>query len=652
MLSKLGIETVDDLIHHIPSRLADFSNEVPISDLKIGEKVTLTAELLSITNVKTKTGKTLQIAQVTDDTGKLQIIWMKQYFLLKILRPGMIVRFFGELKFWGKQRAFVFPKFEILNSENTSGEGAIMTTYPLTDGLSSKWIKKRVKHALENTQVREFLQEKLLSQFSLLNYNTSLNKIHFPESEEDFKLARERLAFNELLLLQIQASLDKIQYKEDNTARKLEADLKDIQEFVDKLPFKPTDSQTKAFAEIHKDLAKPNPMNRLLEGDVGSGKTVVASFGAFVAFLGGSQSAFLAPTQVLAEQHYKTLKQILFPFNMNVSLVTGSTVIDDESRTNIYVGTHALLHRPQLFQKTDFIVIDEQHKFGVKQRAKLLEHAKQDGFTPHLLTMTATPIPRTVTLTMYGDLDLTSLDELPSGRKRIKTWVVPKAKRKPAYKWIEKQINDFGVQAFVVCPLIDESEHEIFAEVKAATVEYEKLKKIFKNLKIGLLHGKLKSEDKTKVLTDFRDKKYDILVTTPVVEVGVDIPNATIMMIEASDRFGLAQLHQLRGRVGRSDKQSYCLLFTESKSGSAKKRLKTLEKIDMGRELAEIDLELRGPGEIFGVRQSGLPELKIASWTDIDLVKKTREFAKEVTRNQNKYKNIMQFFRSKQITRN
>lgn len=652
LLKKLSIETIDDLLHHIPSRLADYTNTVAIKDLKLNEKVTLTVELVSITNVRTKTGKVMQVASVTDNTAKLQVIWVGQPYLLKLLRPGMIISLFGELKFWGKQRAFVFPKFEILNSDVAPEKGKIMTSYPLTEGLNHTWISKRVKHVLDRIELEDFLEEEMRLEFTLHHFKDALENIHFPKSEEAWLAARRRLAFNELLLLQLQNAIDKMEYKQLNKAKKLELQKDYFEEFIKSLPFSLTSSQEKAIKEISRDLAKSSPMNRLLEGDVGSGKTVVAAFGVFVSFAGGSQSVFLAPTQVLAEQHFKTLQKLLSPFNLRISLITGDRVEGTLGRADLFVGTHALLYRPELYENTNFIVIDEQHRFGVKQRAKILEFAKKDGVTPHLLTMTATPIPRTVTLTMYGDLDLTSLDELPKGRKKIKTWVVPKAKRKAAYRWIEEQIVKDKVQVFVVCPLIEESEAETFSEVKAAAVEYEKLKEIFPKLKIGLMHGRLKAQEKTEILENFRDKKLDILVTTPVVEVGVDIPNATIMMIEGADRFGLAQLHQLRGRVGRGEKQSYCLLFTETKSSDARKRLKTLETVHEGRKLAEIDLELRGPGEIFGVKQSGLPELRIASWTDIDLIKKTKSLATKIAKNQHKHPRVMEYYKSKQITQN
>jgi len=483
-------------------------------------------------------------------------------------------------------------------------------------------------------------------------FRQALEKIHDPKTTDEWERARRRLAFNELLLLQIQSTFKKQEFREENIAKRINIEDKNHNEFVNSLPFTLTNSQIKAVSEIKSSLGEKYPMNRLLEGDVGSGKTVVAGFGIFSSFVNNYQTVLLAPTQVLAAQHFNTLNNLLSNFGVRVSLVTGSETTKDLGRPDLLVGTHALLHRPALFDNVALLIIDEQHRFGVKQRSKLMENAKSAGHMPHVLSMTATPIPRTISLTLYGDLDLSSLDEMPEGRKPVKTWVVKPKKRKAAYKWIEEQISKDGVQAFVVCPLIDESDAETLKEVKAASVEYEKIRKALPKLKVGLLHGRLKPKEKEAVLNDFRKGKSDILVSTPVVEVGVDIANATIMMIEAADRFGLAQLHQLRGRVGRGDKQSYCLLFTENKSRKIIKRLEFVSKTNSGRDLAKEDLKTRGPGEIFGTKQHGLPEIKIARWTDIDLIKSSRKLAEKAVADQKGHKNIIKYYKSKQITSN
>jgi len=368
-------------------------------------------------------------------------------------------------------------------------------------------------------------------------------------------------------------------------------------------------------------------MNRLLEGDVGSGKTVVAAAAIYIAQLNGVQSALMAPTEILANQHLKTLNQVLTPLGVKTSLLTGATrkKIKD---FDLAIGTHALIHKRAKFSKLGLVIIDEQHRFGVEQRGELVSRGK----APHILTMTATPIPRTIALTLYGDLDLSVIDEMPPGRQAVKTWVVPPNKRNAAYDWIRKQVEKTLNQAFIICPLIEESRHETLQSVRAATSEFKKLQKeVFPDLKLGLLHGRLKSKEKNAVLEKFKKGKLDILVSTPVVEVGIDIPTATIMMIEGAERFGLAQLHQLRGRVGRGLQQSYCLLFTDFQGEKIIKRLKALERTNIGMKLAELDLQIRGPGEIYGTAQHGFFDLKVASFSDLPLIEKTRKTATQLT---------------------
>ncbi|KKU09031.1 MAG: ATP-dependent DNA helicase RecG, partial [Candidatus Woesebacteria bacterium GW2011_GWB1_45_5] len=379
-----------------------------------------------------------------------------------------------------------------------------------------------------------------------------------------------------------------------------------------------------------KDLSDKVPMNRLLEGDVGSGKTAVAAIAAFAAFANGFQTVIMAPTQILAEQHYATLNELFKDYKVRLSLITSSTKKSDLGRADVFVGTHALIHKKISFSNIALVVIDEQHRFGVEQRAHLV---KKSG-TPHVLTMTATPIPRTIALTTYGDLDLSVLTEMPKGRDKITTWTVPPQKRQSAYGWIKKQLAGSKSQVFIICPLIEESEKETMEGVKAATEEFRNLKSIFSHFKLGLLHGRLKAKEKEKVLGNFRNRKIDVLVSTPVVEVGIDIPNATVMVIEDAERFGLAQLHQLRGRVGRGNKKSYCLLFSKIKYS---RRLAAMEKTHSGFELAELDLKLRGPGEIFGTRQSGFAELKVASWGNYELIRETRDLAENIMENPSKF---------------
>ncbi len=472
---------------------------------------------------------------------------------------------------------------------------------------------------------------------SLVSFGDAISKVHFPQNTSETEIGRKRLAFNELLFLQMQSLKRRRAWQRNRPSVTLKINAALMNQFIEALPFTLTESQKTAMQDIFKDLKKSYPMNRLLEGDVGSGKTVVAAAGAFLSFINGYQTVFMVPTQILAQQHYETLKKLLARFKVRINLVTSHDSRSDLGRADVFIGTHALMHKKVDFDQVGLVVIDEQHRFGVEQRAHLTTKAGGKKSAPHVLTMTATPIPRSIALTLYGDLDLSTLNELPKGRQKIATWVVLPQKRERAYGWMKTQISKFKTQIFVVCPLIEESDKETMQQVKAATKEYEDLKKVFKDLNIGLLHGRMTVKAKNKALGDFRSRKIDILVATPVVEVGIDVPNATIMLIEGADRFGLAQLHQLRGRVGRGEKKSYCLLFSESKSQKVFSRLGAMTKIMSGFELAELDLRLRGPGEVFGTAQHGFPELKIARWTDIELIKNAKRAAEEVLENPQKF---------------
>jgi len=620
-LEKIGIKTFKDLIYHIPARYLDFREKSPISRLSIGESITIKGKVDSIKNLYTRSGKKIQLAQVSDKSGSVDVIWFNQPFLIKTIKEGETYSFSGKVDWFGRKKAMISPLI------NTFG---IVPIYPETYGISSKWLRGKIKTAYQliGGEITEYLPQT----YGFLDLPSAIKEIHFPNDPDRAKKARERLAFDELLALQITNLKRKSAWQKNHPVYNLEINRKEINQFIDNLPFKLTVSQNKVIDEIIEDLQKPYPMNRLLEGDVGSGKTVVAATAAFIAFLNGCQSVIMTPTQILAQQHFDTLNNLLQPFKVRISLITSAITEKDLGRCDIFVGTHSLIHQKINIDKVALVVIDEQHKFGVEQREHLVKKIGKKNISPHVLTMTATPIPRTVALTFYGDLDLSTLNETPEGRQKITTWVVPKEKRDNAYKWIDKNIQKIGSQVFIVCPLIEESESETLKDIRSVTKEYQSLKKIFKGRKLGLLHGKLKMEEKNKVVDDFRSRKLDILVATPVVEVGIDIPNATIMVIEAADRFGLAQLHQLRGRVGRSDIKSYCLLFYQNEGEKSKARLSAMEKGISGFELAELDLKLRGPGEIFGLRQSGIPELKIASWTDIDLIKKAKEAAEEISK--------------------
>jgi len=627
-LKKLGIETVEDFLYYFPFRYIDYSLISPIRLAQPGETITIKGKIISLKNEYTSKGKKIQKGRVADSSGTIEVIWFNQPFLVKVLKPQTIVSLSGKVDFWVKKPALISPEYEIIKSQSQIHTGRLVPVYHETYGISSKWLRARIAFLLKNliSKIEEFLPSEIINKYDLLDLRNSLVQIHFPKDKKYAELSRKRFAFEELFLLQLSTMERKKKWQEKKLAKKFLIDEKKVSEFIHSLPFELTNAQKREIKAILVDLGKDKPMNRLLQGDVGSGKTVVAAVAIFVAYLNRVQSALMAPTEILAHQHFQTLSQLLAPFGLKITLLTGK---QKEIKTDfdLIVGTHALIYQKAKFEKLGLVIIDEQHRFGVEQRGKLIEK----GGTPHVLTMTATPIPRTIALTLYGDLDLSVLDEMPPGRKVVKTWVVPPQKRQAAYEWIKKQIKETRSQAFIICPLIEESKSETLQTVRAATSEFERLKKeVFPDLRLGLLHGRMKSKQKTEVLSQFKNGELDILVATPVVEVGIDIPTATIMMIEGAERFGLAQLHQLRGRVGRSDRPSYCLLFTEHYGETTLKRLKALEKINIGMKLAELDLEMRGPGEIYGTRQHGFLELKVASFSDLPLIEQTKKAAEEI----------------------
>ena len=625
-LKKLGIETVWDLFHYVPTRFLDFSKNSPIRELKMDEIATIRGTVSSFINTYTKTGKTMQIVAISDGTGRVEAIWFNQIYLSSVFREGTEVSLAGKLTWIGRKRAIVAPEYEIIKEdEEQIHTGHLVSTYAETAGVTSKWLRRRIHDAWKRygNDVEEFLPTEILTKYKLVGFKEAIEGVHFPKSMEEFEKAKRRLAFNELLTLH-SANIKRKRKWLNNKIKNKFGSLSTT-EFIKTLPFSLTEAQNKVNEEILLDLAKDTPMNRLLEGDVGSGKTIVAATAMYISLVNKKRSVILAPTQILANQHFETLGKLFKPFT-KVGLITSTAKINIDAP--ILVGTHALLNKKFDIPDLGLVVIDEQHKFGVEQRNAIVGK----GIAPHILTMTATPIPRTVALTFFGDTDLSTIDEMPKGRQKITTWVIPEIKREKGFEWIESQIQKEKIQAYVVCPLIDESENETMLEVKAANNEYLKLKKQFPKLRIGLMHGKLKSKEKDEIVEKFKEGTIDILVSTPVVEVGVDIPNATIMVIEAADRFGLASLHQLRGRVGRGSKKSYCLLMTESTTEKTQERLNAMTQNLTGFQLAELDLRMRGPGEIFGKKQSGIPELKIADWSDIELIKDTREVAELLTR--------------------
>lgn len=612
-LGKLGITTVFDLLYHLPFRYEDRTLVTQIDRIQSGETVTVSGTLIAIKNEFTRRGKVLQIGTVQDSSGQLQLVWFNQRFLPKTLVVGETYSFFGKADLFNKKLSLVVPEIEKGTSKLHTGR--IVPIYPETAGLSSRVLRQHIYKVIDQLKFADFLPATL----QLLPWKQCLQHVHFPPHTSAIAEARERLALDELILLQMKSFLRKQQWQSVRTANQFAPHPIEIDKFISRLPFNLTASQNQAISEIIADLGKLQPMNRLLEGDVGSGKTVVAAVAAYLAYLNGKKTLVMAPTQILANQHFATLSSYLKPLGVKSGLATAATKNFDD-QTQVLVGTHSLISNAFMLADVGLVVIDEQHRFGVAQRAL----AGSKGIFPHVLTMTATPIPRTIALTMYGDLEVSVLSELPSGRKPVKTWTVPDAKRQRAYDWIKAQIDTNSAQVFVVCPFIDES--ETMQSVKAATTEYDKLVTIFKPHKVGLLHGKLKAAEKTKIIEDFATGTYQVLVATPVVEVGIDIPGATIMVIEAAERFGLAQLHQLRGRVGRNSIQSYCLLFANSQS----QRLKAMEKFSSGLKLAEIDLKLRGPGDVYGTMQHGIAGFKVAKLDQVELFEQSQLFAQKL----------------------
>jgi len=632
-LRKLGIETVEDLLYHFPARYNDFSLLAKISEIQVGETVTLRAKVSSIFNLRTKHGKRIQKAVVDDGSGKIGVVWFNQPFLLRSIKKGNDIYLAGSVDlFWG-QKVLTSPEYEVVKDteKRSIHTGRLVPVYPETYGLTSKWLRSRIYPLLDliKDELVDFLPSDIKKRYKFLDLDEAIKQIHFPINREASDKAVERLAFDELFLIQLATLRRKRAGEQEQVSKKLQVEefKTKLDKFKKGLPFELTEAQKKAVGEILKDLSCKKPMNRILEGDVGSGKTVVAIIAMYVAYLNGVKSVLMCPTEILASQHFDTLKEFLAPFGVRVVLRTQGhkTKAKEVKKADVIIGTHALLSQTLALEEVGLIVVDEQHRFGVKQRGKL----RKKGLNPHFLAMSATPIPRTIALTLYGDLDLSVLDQMPKGRIKVKTWAVAPVKRKKAYSWIKQQIRDNGAQVFIICPLIEESESLV--DVKAVISEYERLKnEVFPNFKLGLLHGKIKSSDKDKIVEKFAQAKLDILVATPVVEVGIDIPGATVMMVEGAERFGLATLHQLRGRVGRRDKQAYCLLFSETAGVKALKRLKALEKMDVGMEIAEFDLKLRGPGEIYGVRQHGIPDLRVASFSDLKLIETTRREAEDL----------------------
>ena len=654
-LEKLKIKTVRDLLYHFPSRYDDFSNFTSIAEIKPRAQLSARGVILTAKNTRIfRRNMVLTEIVVEDDTGAIKSIWFNQPYLINQFRPGRLINISGKVVINKGRLCFSNPAYEIVGYEKIEIKkealhtGRLVPVYPETSGITSRWLRFAIKPMLKlSSQLPDVIPNEIKKTYRLPNLAHALSQIHFPDRIEDVELARKRFAFEELFVLQLFTGFERLKLRQ-KTAPIIKFDEMAAKKFVESLPYKLTDDQKKVSWQIIKDIEKSKPMNRLLEGDVGSGKTIVAAIAAYLTALNGCQTALMAPTEILSRQHFEKISLLFKNFDIGVGLLTSSEAKTAKGKMSkkellkkvengevpIVIGTHSLIQKNVVFKNLALIVIDEQHRFGVNQRAAIADHHKES--IPHLLSMSATPIPRTLGLTIWGDLDLSLIKEMPIGRKNIITKIVPPLKRDWAYEFIKNEIKK-GRQAFVVCPRIDSPEDiddvkkSAWTEVKAAKKEYERLKtEIFPHLKIGLLHGRMKAKEKEKTMSEFLNRDLNILVATSVVEVGIDVSNATVMMIEGADRFGLASLYQFRGRVGRSEHQSYCLLLTDSNSGLTNERLRAIESAQNGFDLAERDLELRGPGDFAGVRQSGLPDLAMASLTDLKLIEETREAAKQI----------------------
>ncbi|MCD6178019.1 ATP-dependent DNA helicase RecG [bacterium] len=683
-LKKLGIKTLRDLFFHFPHRYDDFSNIIPIAKVQLGQTCCVQGRILEIKNTRTwRKRMFLTQAIIEDDTAAIKAVWFNQPYLINTLMQGDYVCLAGKVVLGDDGLYLSNPAYEKIKKEKDlspglTHTGRLVPVYPETEGLSSRWLRYILKPLLAKfkNKIKDPIPESIRKKYNLMEIGKALWQIHFPDSKALAKKAQERFSFEDLFLIQLLV-LKERQKLAKQRAVPIPINIELIKEFVESLPFKLTGAQKRCAWQILKDIQKPRPMNRLLEGDVGSGKTVVATIAALNTAKAGYQVAFMAPTEILAKQHFQEIGKFLKKFKLNIGLLTGKTdrfiskklgeqieisrkkLLEktEKGEIDILIGTHALIQEKVKFKNLALVILDEQHRFGVEQRAKLISTKKQKEMKaiPHLLSMTATPIPRTLALSIYGDLDLSLLDEMPKGRKKIITKIVSPANRQKAYSFIRKQVKK-GRQVFVICPRIEPQNQELeetssrltkkkrailsWAEVKAVKEEYEKLsKEIFPDLKVGMLHGKMSSKEKEKIMNDFKNKKIDILVSTSVVEVGVDVPDATVMMIEGAERFGLAQLHQFRGRVGRSKYQSFCFLFTDSPAKKTHQRLKALVESEDGFALSEKDLEIRGPGNLIGTRQWGIPDLAMSALTDIFLVEKTKKAAKEIIEQDPELKN-------------
>lgn len=634
-LHALGIRSVRDLVYYFPREHTDSSHTTALAEVQSGVETTVHVVLKKIQSRRARNRRmSITEARVSDDTGELKVTWFNQPHLADSLREGDELLLSGVVKQTKYGTSMQSPVHEkIANDHDTLHLGRIAPKYSLTWGLTQKQLRYFMKQALERVlPIADHLPAEIIERHSLMPLTEAMQQIHFPDSAELFAAAKRRFEFDELYIIQLASQQIRSEIQAMNAAP-LQFHEHAVKNFVSDLPFVLTSAQRRSTWDILQDTQRGFPMNRLLIGDVGSGKTVVAAIAAFNAVQCGVQVAIMAPTAILAQQHYTTLRSLLEQHDISVELWTSDTKTPaaagqqqlDEVRADVIVGTHALIQEHASFTNLGLAIVDEQHRFGVRQRKQLTAHSGNSDTVPHLLSMTATPIPRSLALALYGDLDLSLINEMPAGRQPVMTRLVPAAKRTDSYGFIREHVAA-GEQVFVVCPLVEESE-----KIEALSVEheYEDLSQnVFADLHVGMLHGKMKADEKDAIMDQMRRKKIDILVATSVIEVGVDIPDATIMIIENAERFGLAQLHQFRGRVGRSDKQSYCFLFTQSRSPLTQERLQALVDSNDGFALAQKDLELRGAGEVYGTMQSGVSKHSILSLQQPELIEEAQVAAR------------------------
>ena len=675
-LKKLRLETIRDLLFHFPSRYSDITLIKQIKDVVPGEIATLYGTIKALKTRKTFRRKTpIGEALLEDPSGTIKVMWFNQPYIAKMVSSGQTVRLTGKVTKGSKGIYLTNPELEKASGlpAQNADSSPLQPIYPETRGLTSKWFYHAMKKIMGSDildNIDDYISVSILKKYNLPTFRTALIWIHTPKKESDGLAAKKRFAFEEVFFIQLLRQHDRLEYKK-NKSFSVTLDKADRDRFLSRFPFKPTGAQEKAIDRILKDMSENQPMSRLLEGDVGSGKTLVAAVASYAVInnrpqgqdFGNLQVAYMAPTEILANQHFESFIEYFSHLPINIGLITSSGCKKFPSKVNpegwttisrpqllkwvangeipILIGTHSLIQKKVLFKYLALVIIDEQHRFGTRQRSRLV---RKDSFAPHFLSMTATPIPRTLALTIFGDLDLTLIDEMPPGRKAVITEIVTPEKRGGAYEKIKEELKK-GRQVFVICPRIDEPDpdKELALNVKSVKAEAKRLKKdVFKKEEIEILHGKMKKNEKEDVMKEFTDGDIDILVSTSVIEVGVNIPNATVIVIEGAERFGLAQLHQLRGRVLRSEHQAYCYIFSDSKSQKTLDRLKALKTAKNGFELSELDLELRGAGELTGAKQWGISDIGMEAIRNIKMVEAARTEAQEIIKSDPELENHLE----------